>query len=156
MAYSVQQVVVFDTLANMPTAAAGAASAGLCFVMDTGRFYTWSGSAFVSADDPQVVQITSSATPSINSDVTDQFEITALVVAITSVTVTGSPRDGQILRVRIKDSGGPRALAWGAQFVAGATALLTTTAAGKTHLSTFIYDFAATKWVCVYADATGY
>ena len=106
---------------------------------------------------PRIGTTASSATPSIDTDSFDQYNITALAAAITGVTVTGTPTDGQKLLVRIKDNGTARAITWGASFVSsGAATLLTTTAAGKTHLSGFIYDGVATKWVCVAADSGGY
>ena len=100
---------------------------------------------------------TSTATPSINTDTTDQYNITALAAAITSVTVTGTPTDGQRLLVRIKGDATARAIAWGASFVAsGVAPLLTTTVASKTHLCSFLYDSVAAKWVAVATDDTGY
>jgi hypothetical protein len=106
---------------------------------------------------PRVNTITSSATPSINTDTTDHFTITALAAAITSVTVTGTPTDGQRLLVRIKGDATPRAIAWGASFVAsGYAPLLTSTVASKTHMVSFVYDSAAAKWVCMACDDAGY
>lgn len=107
---------------------------------------------------PRVTSITSSATPTIESDSFDQFNVTALAVAITGWTITGTPSDGQKLLIRIKDNGTARGITWGAStFVAsGAASMPTTTAAGKTHLIGFIYDSVAARWVCVAADASGY
>lgn len=106
---------------------------------------------------PRIGTTASSATPSIDCGLYDQYNITALAAAITSVTVTGTPTDGQKLLVRIKDNGTARAIAWGSSFLAsGSAALPTTTVISKTHLVGFIYDSVAAKWVCVAADATGY
>lgn len=106
---------------------------------------------------PRVGSTASSATPSIDADSFDQYNITALAAAITGVTVTGTPTDGQKLLVRIKDNGTARAIAWGASFTSSGSATLpTTTAISKTHLVGFIYDSTAAKWVCVAADSTGY
>jgi hypothetical protein len=108
---------------------------------------------------PRVGTVASSATPAIDVGLFDQFNITALAVAVTSMTsgLTGTPVDGQKLLIRIKDNGTARAIAWGASFVAsGAAPLPTTTAVSKTHLVGFIYDSTAAKWVCVAADAAGY
>ena len=108
---------------------------------------------------PRIGSTASSATPAINTDSYDQFNITALATAITSMTtsLTGTPTDGQKLMVRIKDNGTAQTIAWGASFVAsGAAPLPTTTVISKTHLVGFIYDSVATKWVCVAADAVGY
>jgi len=151
MPYSVGEVIVFDTFANIPSGLTGM----VVFAADTGLAYVWNATAaaYVSFLTPRVASITSSATPTINCNTTDQLNITALVVAITSVTVTGTPVDGQLLELRIKDSGGPRAIAFGASFTG---TLLTTTAAGKIHLQRCKYDAAAAKWAGYLADATGY
>jgi hypothetical protein len=105
----------------------------------------------------RVNTVTSSATPSINTDTTDLFTITALAVAITGVTATGTPTEGQRLMVRIKDNGTARAITWGASFVSSGVAILpTTTVASKTHHVGFIYDTVVAKWVCIAADSAGY
>lgn len=106
---------------------------------------------------PRVGSTSSSGTPTIDCGLYDQYNITALAVAITSVSITGTPTDGQKLLIRIKDNGTARAISWGGSFSAsGAAALPTTTVVNKTHLVGFIYDSTASKWVCVAADATGY
>lgn len=107
----------------------------------------------------RVNSVASSATPAINTDTTDEFDITALATAITSMTtnLTGTPVNGQILRIRIKDNGSAQSITWGSKFVStGLGTLLTTTSAGKTHRTEFIYDSTAALWACVRADATGY
>jgi hypothetical protein len=101
--------------------------------------------------------VASTATPSIDINSFDQYNITALALAITSVTVTGTPTDGQRLMVRIKGDATPRAIAWGASFLAsGVAPLLATTVANRTHLCSFLYDSAAAKWVAVVTDDVGY
>ena len=108
---------------------------------------------------PRVGSTASSATPSINTDNVDQYNITALAAAITSMTtnLSGSPFDGQKLIIRIKDNGTARAITWGSSFVSSGVATLpTTTVISKTHLVGLIYDSTAAKWVCAAADATGY
>ena len=108
---------------------------------------------------PRVGSITTNATPTINCDLHDQFNVTALATDIIGFTVTGTPVDGQKLLVRIKDNGTgtTRTITWGAAFTySGAAALLNTTVASRTHLSGFIYDAAAARWVCVGSDAAGY
>lgn len=148
MPYAVGQVPIYDTFANLPTV-----GTGLTYVMDTGKFYTWSGSAFVTTEQRQIASITSSATPSVNCDVVEQLNITALGAAITGVTVTGTPTDGQDLDFRIKGDATPRAIAFGASFVG---VLLTTTAANKTHMQKCRWDAVAGKWAGYLADSSGY
>jgi hypothetical protein len=108
---------------------------------------------------PRIGTTASSATPAIDVGLYDQFNITALAVAITSMTsgLSGTPTDGQKLLIRIKDNATARAITWGASFVSSGVATLpTTTVISKTHLVGLIYDSTAAKWVCVAADATGY
>jgi hypothetical protein len=106
---------------------------------------------------PRIGTVASSATPSINLDLYDQYNITALAAAITSVTITGTVVDGQKLLVRIKDNGTARAIAWGATFVnSGVGTLPTTTVINKTHFVQFVYDSVLTKWVCLASDLAGY
>lgn len=100
---------------------------------------------------------TSSATPSVDCSVYDQLNITALATAITGVTVTGTPVDGQRLVVRIKDNGTSRAITWGSSFLAaGSVNLLANTVVGKTHLCGFVYDSVTAKWIALATDVVGY
>jgi len=108
---------------------------------------------------PRINSTTSSATPAINTDITDQFNITALAAAITSMTsgLTGTPTDGQKLLIRIKDNGTARAITWGASFVSsGSATLLATTVISKTHMVGLIYESAAAVWACQAVDTNGY
>lgn len=108
---------------------------------------------------PRVTAIASDATPTINTDTVDQFHITALAVAITSMTTNlgGTPDDGQTLIIRIKDNGTTRAITWGSKFVStGTGTLLANTSANKTHLVRLLYDANVGKWACIGSDATGY
>jgi hypothetical protein len=108
---------------------------------------------------PRITTITSSATPAINSNSTDQFTITALATAITSMTsgLTGTPLEGQKLIIRIKDNGTAQTITWGTSFISsGAATLLATTVVSKTHLIGFIYDAVKSLWICVAVDVNGY
>ncbi|MDB5177258.1 MAG: hypothetical protein JWN75_926 [Candidatus Saccharibacteria bacterium] len=109
------------------------------------------------AIQPRIGTTTSSATPSIDLGLYDQYNITALAANITSLTTTGSPVDGQKLMVRIKGAAA-QTIVWDATKFAssGSTTLLATTVAGKTHLVGFIYDAVLTKMVCVAVDEFGY
>jgi hypothetical protein len=107
---------------------------------------------------PRVGTTTSSATPTINTDSYDQYNITALAAAITSMTtnLSGTPTDGQKLMIRIKDNGTARTITWGASFQSsGVATLLATTVINKTHHVGLIYDSAAAKWTCIAVDAAG-
>jgi hypothetical protein len=100
---------------------------------------------------PRVTSITSSATPTIDTDECDFVSITALAAAITSMTtnLSGTPANGQTLTIRFKDDGTGRAIAWGASFEACGVALPTTTVANKRLTVHLIYDSVTSKWGCV-------
>lgn len=112
---------------------------------------TISGGTISSRIDPRTNTVASSATPSINTDTTDIFTITALAAAITSMTtnLSGTPVNGQKLIIRIKDDGTARAITWGASFVARGATLPTTTVISKYLYIGFIYNSTASIWDCV-------
>lgn len=97
----------------------------------------------------RVVTVAQSATPSINTDTTDVASITGLAQAITSVSVTGTPVDGDLLMVRITDNGSAHALAWGGSFESSTVALPTTTVASTMLVVGFMWNTATTKWRCI-------
>jgi hypothetical protein len=102
---------------------------------------------------------TSSATPTINTDTVDEYDITALAAAITSMTtnLSGNPNNGDTLIVRFKDNGTARTITWGTSFASSGTAtLLATTVINKTHYVGLRYDSTTAKWICLAVDATGY
>lgn len=98
---------------------------------------------------PRVTSITSSATPTVNTDDTDFVDITALAAAITSMTssLSGTPTIGQKLIYQIKDNGTARAITWGASFAAKGAALPTTTVISKLLTVGFIWN--GSTWGCV-------
>ena len=95
--------------------------------------------------------VASSATPSVNTDTTDEFTITALAVAITSMTtnLTGTPVNGDMLLVRIKDNGTAQSITWGASFRQCGATLPTTTVISKTLYILFIWNSTDSIWDCV-------
>lgn len=103
---------------------------------------------------PRVTAITSSTTPTPNVDTTDCYDITALAAAAAFGNPTGTPSNFQKLLIRIKDNGTARALSWGSNYVAGGTALPTTTVISKILTIGFIYNTANSlnKFQCVAAQ----
>lgn len=101
----------------------------------------------------RVLSITSSATPTINTDNYDVVDITALAAAINtmSTNLSGTPVNKDLLEFEIKDDGTPRAITWGASFVAGGVALPTTTVTSKILTVLFQYSTAnaLNKWRCI-------
>lgn len=101
----------------------------------------------------RVTALTSSATPTINTDDCDAVDITALATDITSMTtnLTGTPTNKQKLIFEIKDDGNARAISWDSAFIAGGVSLPTTTVAGKILTVGFMYSTANSlnKWRCI-------
>lgn len=132
----------------------GAASATVPDLEGTNRVYVMDTTAQTLTNKritARLTSITSSATPTVNTDNTDCVNITALAVAITSMTtnLTGTPSDFDQLEYRILDNGTARAITWGASFVAGPTALPTTTTLSKTLHVYFEWDAVRAAWVCI-------
>lgn len=99
----------------------------------------------------RITSISSSGTPTINTDNCDAVTITALAANITSMTtnLSGTPTNFQKLIFRIKDNGSARTISWGASFAAMGVALPTTTVISKVLIVGFIYDSVAAVWGCV-------
>lgn len=94
-----------------------------------------------------VTSTASSATPTPNADTDEVYELTAQAAAATFGAPTGTPGDGQQLRIRIKDNGTAQTLAFNAIYRGGTDlALPTTTVLSKTMYLAFIYNAADVKW----------
>lgn len=93
---------------------------------------------------------TSSATPTINTDNTDIFGLTAQAVDITSFTtnLSGTPTDGQKLWIYIVGTAA-RAITWGASFESSTATLPTTTVTTNRLDIGFVWNVATSKWRCV-------
>lgn len=99
---------------------------------------------------PRVSTATSSATPTINTDTTDIFGLTAQTVDITSFTtnLSGTPTNGQKLWIYIVGTAA-RAITWGASFESS-TVTLPTTTVGTARLDVgFVYNAVTSDWRCV-------
>lgn len=101
--------------------------------------------------------VTSSATPTINTDNCDAVTITALAEAITSMTtnLSGTPSNFDSLLFRIKDDGSPRAITWGASFASRGATLPTTTTANKVTTVGFFWNAVTSTWDCVAVATEG-
>lgn len=107
--------------------------------------------------NPRVVTPSITTSYTINIDVTDLYVISGQNAAFTMNAPSGTPVDGQLLRIRVKDNGTARVPTWNSIFIASGTAsLLATTVINKTHVGLFQYDSAATKYVCLAFDLVGY
>jgi hypothetical protein len=108
------------------------------------------GTIWQDLSQPRVGTTASSATPTINTDVTDYYEITGQTVDITSFTtnLTGTPVRGQKLWIDITGTAA-RAITWGASFEASTIALPTTTVSTDKLSVDFIWNVATSKWRCI-------
>ena len=99
---------------------------------------------------PRTDTVTSSATPTINTDNVDYYSITALAVDITSMTtnLSGTPTINQKLWISIIGTAA-RAITWGASFEAGPVALPTTTTLTQRLDVGFVWNGTSSKWRCV-------
>jgi len=101
---------------------------------------------------PRIVTTTQSATPAIDSDNGDIFEMTGLHQAITSMTtnLTGTANDGDIIEIQITDDSTARGITWGASFESTGTVSLPSTTVVNTRLNIFLqWSAADSKWQCV-------
>jgi len=112
---------------------------------------TIAGVRGLPGDVKRVLDITTDATPTINTDNYDAINITALAANITSMTtnLTGTPNNFDNLLFRIKDNGVARTISWGAKFAQKGINLPTTTVASKILTVGFQYDTVTATWGCI-------
>jgi hypothetical protein len=127
---------------------------------DKDVFVTYPSSIYVGTTDtqtltnkritPRVSTTASSATPTINTDNTDQFGLTAQAVDITSFTtnLSGTPTNGQKLWIYIVGTAA-RAITWGASFESSTATLPTTTVSTNRLDVGFVWNVVTSKWRCV-------
>ena len=97
---------------------------------------------------PRVVSSLNPSSITPNSDTTDLVVVTGLAQALTIGNPTGSPTDGQQLRIRFLDTGSAQTLAFAGGYQGG-TLGLPSTSIGSASLSlmlTFQFDNSLTKW----------
>ena len=101
---------------------------------------------------PRVVSITSSATPTPNADTTDEFHITGFNGGTFAVP-SGTPTDGQVLAVRMLESGAATplgsVLGWNAVYRFLSVTTPKYVESGAVMRVWFVYNAAATKWDCI-------
>jgi len=95
---------------------------------------------------PRVQAVTSSATVTPNADADDLVIITAQAAGLTLAAPTGTPVNGQVLMIRIKDNGTVRAITWNAAYRAIGAALTTATTISKTLYACCIWNSTDSKW----------
>ncbi len=145
---------------NIPTTA-GSSGDVLTSGGGAGSAMTWTSNVLTTTNTATVTnkRITKrvlalsagSGTPAINTDSYDVVHITAQSAAITSFTtnLTGTPVDGDTLRISITDNGTARALTWGTSFESSTTTLPTTTVISTRLDVGFFWNTETSKWRCV-------
>jgi len=98
---------------------------------------------------PRIGSTTSSATPTINTDNVDRYDLTAQAADITSFTsnLSGTPTNGQALWISVTGTAA-RAITWGAAFENGAATLPTTTVTTDRLDVLFVWNAVTSKWRC--------
>jgi hypothetical protein len=96
---------------------------------------------------PRVVTLTDASTVTLNADTTDQGILTSLSQDTTLANPSGTPTDGQLIRLRVKSSA-VRTWTWGSQFRGSTDLALPTTTTGSSKTDYYIFGFnnADTKW----------
>ena len=94
----------------------------------------------------RVVSLASTGTPTPDVSTTDVYVLTALAANATFGVPTGTPVDGNVLLIRIKDNGTVRTLSWNAIYRAIGLTLPTATVANKTLYVGAVYNAVDTKW----------
>jgi hypothetical protein len=124
-----------------PATPVGTALIGYILVTDAAAGSAPDLSVYLTRD-PLILSITSSATPTLNTDDYDELYITAQATNLTSLTtnLTGSPGNGRILFVKIKDNGVARTIALGAKFTGKYATIPSTTIVGKELIMKFKYN----------------
>lgn len=100
-----------------------------------------------SSTEDYVGSITASTTLAIDSDLYDQFYITEMT-ATTSVSIAGTPTNGQKLVIGITASSTAQGLTWGNNIATSTDLdLPATTVADKTMFLGFIWNSVKAKWI---------
>lgn len=96
----------------------------------------------------RVQSVTDAATITPNADSDDIVDVTAIAQAFTVAAPSGTPTNGQMIEIRIKDNGTGRAITWNSIYSLLGTTLPTTTVASKYLACLFQYNTmnALDKW----------
>ena len=119
-------------------------------VTQSGNDLTIAGGSLTARVKPRTGSTTSSATPTINTDDVDFYELTAQAVDITSFTtnLSGTPTKGQKLWIAITGTAA-RAITWGTGYESSTVTLPSTTVSTNRLDIGFVWNDATSKWRCV-------
>jgi hypothetical protein len=96
---------------------------------------------------PRIVSLTDAATVTVDVSTTDEGVLTSLSQTTTFANPTGTPVDGQLLKIRVKSTAA-RALSFGNQFRASSSQSLPATTSGSTLTDRWLFEWNAadSKW----------
>jgi hypothetical protein len=110
---------------------------------------TWTQTLTGKRITPRALALSFSASLNFDTDTYDVIEVGALTGNLTTLVVSGTPTDGQTLRVSFQQDGtGGRTITWPSDVAFGTdytSAMIPTTASAKWGL-TLTYNSAAAKW----------
>lgn len=96
--------------------------------------------------NPRIYSTASTSTLAPNLSNYNIYTVTALATNITISTPTGTPVNGEVIVIRIKDNGTTKTITWGSGFVGIGDTLLANTTAGKWHYVNGMYNSSTSKW----------
>jgi hypothetical protein len=110
-----------------------------------------SGTLALTSDIRTLTTITSSATPTPTGDAArNELIVTALAANATIAAPTGTPAEGNMIKIIITASGGTRTVGYNAALTAGNVTRTTSVPSGETLVQ--IYQYQGSAWVCHYDD----
>ena len=116
----------------------------------SGNDVTLAGASLTARVKPRTGGTTSSATPTINTDDVEYYELTAQTADITSFTtnLSGTPTKAQKLWIAITGTAA-RAITWGTSFESSTVTLPTTTVTTNRLDVGFVWNDVTSKWRCI-------
>ena len=122
-------------------------------IYNFGKTLAISSAGLPSWDASLDIQVVASSNAPVGSSRQNEYYITALASGVTFSAPSGTPTNGNLLLIRIKDNGGAQTLGWNSIYRAIARALPTTTTASKTMYLGFKYNSSDSKWdMIAYAE----
>jgi len=111
------------------------------------RVYNTGSNTWKPLTTESTVQTTLGGSTTITSDTKNFLSSSGLTSALTLPNPTGTPTQGQVIKMRLEDNGTPRAITWsGSQWRAMGVTLPTTTISTKVMYIEAIWDSVDSKW----------
>lgn len=99
---------------------------------------------------PRITVSASTASLTPNIDTNNVYELNAQGVALSIVNPTGTPNDGDVIILRLKDNGTTRTITYGTAYTnISGLSTLTTTIVGKWHVFGWLYNATLSVWQLV-------